>query len=345
MNIAEELGKRRVEIDEILKHYLPGEMPGNSALAEAMRYSILVGGKRLRPIMMLESYHMFGGKDAAIDPFLAAIEMIHTHSLVHDDLPALDNDEYRRGEKTTHAVYGEAVGVLAGAGLLNLAYETVLSAYYHKEERDRVLQAMRILAGKTGLSGMLGGRLADIYGRKRVSITMFLLVVTSCTIASFVCRTRAVIPFLFLTNSFSSAAYPGVSAMLADAMRGTGRREGFSLLYLSSNLGIAIGPSIGGMLFYNHLPWVFRCQAIFVGLAVAFFAAFTRDSYDPSVARLERSAAAGKGSSAQAADPAAGTGSRCGQLELCDGPGRYPERQRTLDSGKPGCTDFRCPGV
>ena len=166
MNMKEELEKRRIEIDGILKQYLPEENPDNTALAEAMRYSILVGGKRLRPIMMQETYHMFGGKDAAIDPFLAAIEMIHTHSLVHDDLPALDNDEYRRGQKTTHAVYGEAIGVLAGAGLLNLAYETVLSGSYQKEEWDRALQAMRILAGKTGLSGMLGGQGLDVENEK-----------------------------------------------------------------------------------------------------------------------------------------------------------------------------------
>ncbi len=166
MNIKEELESRRIEVEEILKKYLPEPGSGNKALADAMRYSILVGGKRLRPIMMLESYRVFGGSETTIDPFLAAIEMIHTHSLVHDDLPALDNDEYRRGKKTTHAVYGEAIGVLAGAGLLNLAYETVLQAYYHKDEWDRALRAMRILAGKTGLSGMLGGQGLDVENEK-----------------------------------------------------------------------------------------------------------------------------------------------------------------------------------
>lgn len=96
---------------------------------EAMNYSILAGGKRLRPMLMLETYRLFGGKSKVIEPFMAAIEMIHTYSLVHDDLPAMDNDEYRRGKKTTHAVYGEAMGILAGDALLNYAYETALTAF------------------------------------------------------------------------------------------------------------------------------------------------------------------------------------------------------------------------
>ena len=166
MNIKEKLEQRRKEIDRIIVQYLPEEGPDVGALASAMRYSILVGGKRLRPILMLESFRMFGGRDVTIEPFLAAIEMIHTHSLVHDDLPAIDNDEYRRGEKTTHAVYGEAIGVLAGVALLNLAYETVVNAFYHKEEGERVLRAVRTLAGKTGLSGMLGGQGLDVYNEK-----------------------------------------------------------------------------------------------------------------------------------------------------------------------------------
>ncbi|MCF0145137.1 MAG: polyprenyl synthetase family protein, partial [Eubacterium sp.] len=165
--IKEELEQRKNEINEILNQYLPESRPGGKALAEAMRYSLCVGGKRLRPIMMQESYRMFGGEDATIDPFLAAIEMIHTHSLVHDDLPALDNDEYRRGNKTTHAVYGEAIAVLAGAGLLNLAFETVLQTYYHQDVRGRILRSLQILAAKTGLYGMLGGQGLDVENEKK----------------------------------------------------------------------------------------------------------------------------------------------------------------------------------
>ena len=167
MNIQEKREERRAQIEDILLQYLPDEGPEGGALASAVRYSLLVGGKRLRPILMLESYRLFGGEGAAIDPFLAAIEMIHTHSLVHDDLPALDNDAYRRGEKTTHMVYGEAVGVLAGDALLNLAYETMLQSFYHKDELQRAGEAMRILAGKTGLYGMLGGQGRDVDNEKR----------------------------------------------------------------------------------------------------------------------------------------------------------------------------------
>ncbi len=137
-------------------------------------------------------------------------------------------------------------------------------------------------------ASMLGGRLADFYGRKRISLLMFILVVISCFASSVLCRSRWVIPFLFTTNFFSSAAYPGIAGLLADAMRGTGRREGFALLYLCQNLGIAIGPAIGGALFYNHLPWVYRCQAIVICIAMLFFGIFTVDNYDPSIARASR---------------------------------------------------------
>ena len=104
---------------KILK-YLPEEEGYQKQVIEAMNYSFLAGGKRLRPMLMLETYRMFGGKSEVIEPFMAAIEMIHTYSLIHDDLPAMDNDEYRRGRKTTHIVYGEAMAILAGDGLLNL---------------------------------------------------------------------------------------------------------------------------------------------------------------------------------------------------------------------------------
>ncbi len=144
------------------------------------------------------------------------------------------------------------------------------------------------------LASMLGGRLADIYGRKKITIGMFVMVVISCTVSSILCRSRWVIPFLFTTNFFSSAAYPGIAALLADAMRGTGRREGFSLLYICSNLGFAIGPAVGGMLFYNHLPWVYRLQAIIICIAMAFFAAFTRENYDPSIARVRKDGSGSK---------------------------------------------------
>ena len=163
---SEEQNSRKQEVEEILQFYLPEETAVQGSLAAAVRYAILAGGKRLRPILMLEAYHMFGGTSDVIRPFAAAMEMIHTHSLVHDDLPALDNDEYRRGQKTTHAVYGEAMGILAGDALLNLAYITLFQAFRYKEDEERIYRAASILASKTGMSGMLGGQSLDVENEK-----------------------------------------------------------------------------------------------------------------------------------------------------------------------------------
>ena len=124
MNFNDEMKKRVTEIRSIIEKYLPQEEGFQKTLLEAMNYSMLVGGKKLRPLLMQQTYVMFGGHKRVIEPFMAAMEMIHTHSLIHDDLPAMDNDEYRRGKKTTHVVYGEAMAILAGDALLNLAYET-----------------------------------------------------------------------------------------------------------------------------------------------------------------------------------------------------------------------------
>ena len=123
----------------------------------------MAGGKRLRPMLMKESYALFGGEGEIIEPFMAAIEMIHTYSLVHDDLPAMDNDEYRRGRKTTHVVYGEDMGILAGDALLNYAFETACRAFdIAPEESGRIGQALKILAGKAGIYGMIGGQVVDV---------------------------------------------------------------------------------------------------------------------------------------------------------------------------------------
>ena len=120
------------------------------------------GGKRLRPILLLETFRMFGEDERVAEPFMAGIEMIHTHSLIHDDLPAIDNDDYRRGRLTTHKVYGEAMGVLSGVSLLNYAYETMLGAFDLTDDKDRVIRALKIMADKTGIYGMLGGQSVDV---------------------------------------------------------------------------------------------------------------------------------------------------------------------------------------
>lgn len=161
MSFKEELQKKTREIEELLGRYLPREEGFQKIVLEAMNYSVTAGGKRLRPMLMQETYRMFGGSGQVVEPFMAAIEMIHTYSLVHDDLPAMDNDEYRRGRKTTHAVYGEAFAILAGDGLLNFAFETAAGAF-DLELSERTAKAMQILAGKAGIYGMIGGQVVDV---------------------------------------------------------------------------------------------------------------------------------------------------------------------------------------
>ena len=162
----EELQQKVEHINNVLEKFLPVEEGQQRIIFEAMNYSVRAGGKRLRPILMLETYRLFGGSSKAIEPFMAAIEMIHTYSLVHDDLPAMDNDEYRRGKKTTHAVYGEAMGILAGDALLNLAYETAAKAFDMEVADARVARAFTVLAKKAGVYGMVGGQVVDVESEK-----------------------------------------------------------------------------------------------------------------------------------------------------------------------------------
>lgn len=162
MTFHEEFARRSAQVQEIIYQYLPREEGYQRTLIEAMNYSMKAGGKRLRPLLMRETYRLFGGEGRIVEPFMAAMEMIHTHSLIHDDLPALDNDEYRRGRKTTHIVYGEAMAVLAGDALLNFAYETACRAFVMEPENTRTGRAMAVLAQKTGIGGMLGGQAVDV---------------------------------------------------------------------------------------------------------------------------------------------------------------------------------------
>ena len=163
MNFKEEYQKRIESIESILEKYLPIQEGYQKIIMEAMEYSLMAGGKRLRPMLMKESFTLFGGEGEIIEPFMAAIEMIHTYSLVHDDLPAMDNDEYRRGRKTTHVVYGEDMGILAGDALLNYAFETACRAFDIAPEQSSCIgQALKILAGKAGIYGMIGGQVVDV---------------------------------------------------------------------------------------------------------------------------------------------------------------------------------------
>ena len=162
MEFVSEQNDRVTQIEQIIKAYLPEEEGYAKTVIEAMNYSVLAGGKRLRPMLMNETYRLLGGNGKEIEPFMSAIEMIHTYSLVHDDLPCMDNDEYRRGRKTTHAVYGEGMAVLAGDALLNFAFETACKAFSYTHNPQKVGKALTILAGKSGIYGMIGGQTADI---------------------------------------------------------------------------------------------------------------------------------------------------------------------------------------
>ena len=165
MNFKTELQERTDFAEAVIEKYLPEEHGFSGRMAEAVNYSMKAGGKRLRPVFMREAYQILGGEGEIIEPFMAALEMVHTHSLIHDDLPALDNDEYRRGKKTTHIVFGEAAAILAGDALLNYAYETAFSAFdmaRDEKELHRVAEALKVLAQKTGIKGMLGGQGVDV---------------------------------------------------------------------------------------------------------------------------------------------------------------------------------------
>ena len=162
MTFEEELNATREGVEEVILSYLPKEEGFQRTVLEAMNYSVKAGGKRLRPLIMLETYRLFDGHTRVIEPFMAAIEFIHTSSLIHDDLPCMDNDEYRRGRKTTWKVYGEDMGVLAGDALLMYAFETAASAFSLHENPRKIGEAIRILAEKTGIYGMIGGQTLDV---------------------------------------------------------------------------------------------------------------------------------------------------------------------------------------
>ena len=162
MSWKNKLQARVEEVEQVIQSFLPEEVGYQKTVLEAMNYSVLAGGKRLRPMLMEETYKLFGGNGKIVEPFMAAMEMIHTYSLVHDDLPAMDNDEYRRGRKTTHVVYGEGMAILAGDGLLNFAFETAMKAFDMEPANPAIGKALQVLAKKAGIYGMIGGQTADI---------------------------------------------------------------------------------------------------------------------------------------------------------------------------------------
>lgn len=162
MEMRDALAKRTEKIEEIIFRYLPEETGYQKTIFEAMNYSVKAGGKRLRPMLMQETYRLFGGQGEEIEPFMAAIEMIHTSSLIHDDLPCMDNDELRRGVATTWVKYGYDMAVLAGDALLIYSIETAAKALTLTENSGAVARAIRLLAAKTGIYGMIGGQVVDV---------------------------------------------------------------------------------------------------------------------------------------------------------------------------------------
>ncbi len=170
MNFKEELQNRQNYINDVLDRFLPEVSGKQKTVLEAMRYSVTIGGKRLRPILMLEMFRCFAGQEseAKTEPFLAAMEMLHTYSLVHDDLPDMDNDMYRRGQLTTHAKYGSAMAILAGDALLNFAFETASQAFTEEASAEgtewnlRVAKALQVFGRKAGIFGMIGGQVVDV---------------------------------------------------------------------------------------------------------------------------------------------------------------------------------------
>lgn len=188
-SLKEQIQNKTKEIERILYSYLPEEKGYQKTVLCAMNYTMKAGGKRLRPMLMEETFRLFGGENRnVIEPFMAAIEMIHTYSLIHDDLPALDNDDYRRGRKTAHVVYGEAMAILAGDALLNYAFETAAKAFRGTAEDITVAKAFRVLTQKPGIYGMIGGQTADVENEhKKISLDMLLYIHENKTAALIEC--------------------------------------------------------------------------------------------------------------------------------------------------------------
>ena len=220
MNFEQLLEQKIKETENCICRYLPKEEGFAKKLAQAMNYAMLAGGKRLRPLILMESFRMFGGTGRMPEPFMAALEMIHTHSLVHDDLPALDNDDYRRGKKATHVVYGEAMGILSGDALLNYAYEAALHGFdltAQPWETSRVVLALQILEAKTGLYGMLGGQSVDVDCEGKAADGDILQGI-------YLRKTSALLEAAFMIG----AVLAGASAKQIRAMEQAGRKTGLA---------------------------------------------------------------------------------------------------------------------
>ncbi len=155
-------------VDHYLEKILPEPLSRQQQLYQSMRYSLLSGGKRIRPLLMLASYELFQKDSTPILPYAAAVEMIHAYSLIHDDLPAMDNDDFRRGKPTNHKVYGEAMAILAGDALLNKAVEIILDSRSTSHFSDAtILDCLSVLMTASGSQGMIGGQVVDMFVQEK----------------------------------------------------------------------------------------------------------------------------------------------------------------------------------
>lgn len=168
MDFKKELKNKKIFFEKELQNYIPTVDGFQKTLFESMKYSLDAGGKRLRPILLMESCLLVGGDIEDSIPFACAIEMIHTYSLIHDDLPAMDDDDLRRGKPTNHKVFGEGIAVLAGDGLLNYAFELMTSSALKREENSlRYLKAMNEIAKAAGVYGMIAGQVVDLQSENK----------------------------------------------------------------------------------------------------------------------------------------------------------------------------------
>ena len=210
-----ELARRTAEVNSIIEGFLPEETGMQKTVLQAMNYSVRAGGKRIRPILMQETHRLFGGHSGALPSFMAAIEMVHTYSLVHDDLPAMDNDRFRRGKETTWAVYGEGMGVLAGDALLNYAFEIAADAVVQYPEVPAAARALRILAKKSGAGGLIGGQAVDVEMEgKEISILKMEFIHGK--------KTCALIEAAMLIGAVLGGATPAEQAMVEESAHALG---------------------------------------------------------------------------------------------------------------------------
>lgn len=164
------MNEKVTKIDENLRTIIKEEENPQKIIYESMNYSLMSGGKRLRPVLLLGAYEIFHENIETVMPFACAMEMIHTYSLIHDDLPAMDNDDFRRGRLSNHKKFGEATGILAGDGLLNKAFETGLEAALSCNlDMGKSVKALLEIAKSSGADGMIGGQVVDMYGHEKVS--------------------------------------------------------------------------------------------------------------------------------------------------------------------------------